>query len=113
MMRSVSMFSSASTAVREWRRGLGFRQVSSDRQPWLLPLPAGGGWEGVKLLRQERPHPNPPLLAGEGAQRKASCSCRHLHQVLAWIGDAPGDRRRGGRGRAGQHGARALALAAF
>jgi hypothetical protein len=35
----------------------------------LLPLLAGGGWEGVKLLMegQERPHPSPPLRAGEGA----------------------------------------------
>jgi len=36
----------------------------------LLPLLAGGGWEGVKLLifnGEEQPLPNPPLQAGEGA----------------------------------------------
>jgi hypothetical protein len=36
---------------------------------WLLPLPAGGGWEGVTLLspKPKAPLPNPPLRAGEGA----------------------------------------------
>ena len=39
----------------------------------LLPLRAGGGWEGVKLYALVRkikggPLPNPPLQAGEGAK---------------------------------------------
>ncbi|MET4568963.1 hypothetical protein ABIE04_001290 [Rhodanobacter soli] len=39
----------------------------------LLPLHAGGGWEGVKLYALVRkiksePLPNPPLQAGEGVQ---------------------------------------------
>jgi hypothetical protein len=36
-----------------------------------LPLLAGGGWEGVAHLGgkiKSGPYPNPPLLAGEGAQ---------------------------------------------
>jgi hypothetical protein len=36
----------------------------------LLPLLAEGGWEGIRLAKASRevdgPHPNPPLLAGEG-----------------------------------------------
>jgi hypothetical protein len=41
----------------------------------LLPLHAGGGWEGVKLYALVRkikggPHPNPPQQAGEGAQAR-------------------------------------------
>ena len=34
----------------------------------LLPLLAGGGWEGVRSSRKATPLPNPPLLAGEAAQ---------------------------------------------
>ena len=41
----------------------------------LLPLLAGGGWEGVKLLifnlpAEEPPLPSPPLQAGEGIHLK-------------------------------------------
>src|SRR6185437_7953326 len=38
----------------------------------LLPLHAGGGREGVLLIlrREERPRPNPPLQAGEGAKHR-------------------------------------------
>ena len=40
----------------------------------LLPLLAGGGWEGwLLILREERPRPNPPLPAGEGAHPRAPC----------------------------------------
>jgi hypothetical protein len=43
----------------------------------LLPLLAGGGWEGVKLLMegQERPHLSPPLRAGEGSTAAALQPC--------------------------------------
>jgi hypothetical protein len=39
----------------------------------LLPLLAGGGWEGVTLFAlvqkiKSAPLPSPPLQAGEGAQ---------------------------------------------
>lgn len=40
-------------------------------QRLLIPLQAGRGWEGVAHVGgriQSEPHPNPPLLAGEGAQ---------------------------------------------
>ena len=35
----------------------------------LLPLLAGGGWEGVRSSHKASPLPNPPLRAGEGAQQ--------------------------------------------
>jgi hypothetical protein len=40
----------------------------------LLPLLAGGGWEGVQPRRKAQPLPNPPLLAGEGAKAEAASS---------------------------------------
>ena len=43
--------------------------IGSGRAAWLLPLLAGGGWEGVLLRASEAralPHPNPPLRAGRG-----------------------------------------------
>jgi len=47
---------------------------------FFLPLRAGGGWEGVKLLCVPRrtPHPNPPLQAGEedkGAAKWEGARC--------------------------------------
>src|SRR5690348_4315577 len=55
------------------RRGWTRRSSSSTDSPdlWLLPLLAGGGWEGARLLiRQIRSRANPsptlPCLAGEG-----------------------------------------------
>jgi hypothetical protein len=51
--------------------------VSQRGSALLLPLLAGGGWEGVKPLRKRfgkrflkySPLPSPPLLAGEGVIR--------------------------------------------
>jgi len=34
-----------------------------------------GGGDAFDLLREERPHPNPPLRAGEGARRQGGLLC--------------------------------------
>ena len=54
----------------------------------LLPLLAGGGWEGVKLLismRKEQPHPTPRLRAGEGAEQAATPTLHIPHRRMLVI----------------------------
>ena len=53
---------------------MGVRQRQLSSPALLLPLLAGRGWEGAlpEVADQERPHPNPPLHAGEGAKHGSS-----------------------------------------
>ena len=62
----------AGEAARQTKRaGFVFACTIDSQRPALrlLPLLAGGGWEGVRSSRKATPLPNPPLRAGEGAQQ--------------------------------------------